>query len=401
MNGAFADLGRFDVSPAGQDYLDRVIKILPLLESSTDDIERERRVTLPVMAALHDAGLFRLLLPQALGGAEIDPVTFVRVVEQIASVDASTAWCLCQGSGCSMVAAYLAPDVARRIFGPARAVLAWGPGPEARAVAADGGYRVTGTWSFASGGRHATWLGGYCPIFEPDGSPRRRPDGAPLGRTMLFPATSATMKDVWHVIGLRGTGSDTFTVSDLFVPHEHSVAREDPSERRQMGPLYCFPAGSLYASGFAGVALGIARTVLDAFVGLAQEKTPRGFKNTLRENAVIQSQVGLAEGKLRAARAFLLGSLDEIWRSVARTQSLALDQRVLIRLASTYAIHQARDVVDAAYAASGGTAIFASHAFERRFRDIHAVTQQLQGRQSHFETVGRFVLGLEPDSAFL
>ena len=156
--------------------------------------ERERRLPSALLAALIDAGLFRLLLPRSLDGAEVDPVTFVRVIEAVSSADASTAWCLCQTAGCSMVAAYLRPAVAREIFGrDPRAILAWGPASEARAIAVDGGYRVTGTWNFASGGRHATWLGGYCPIGAPDGTLRRGEDGTPVGRTMLFPATSATM----------------------------------------------------------------------------------------------------------------------------------------------------------------------------------------------------------------
>jgi alkylation response protein AidB-like acyl-CoA dehydrogenase len=207
--------------------------------------------------------------------------------------------------------------------------------------------------------------------------------------------------DVWHVSGLKGTGSDAFAVSDLFVPHEYSISRDDPAERRQPGPLYCFPAGSLYASGFAGVALGIARRMLDAFRALAAEKTPRGFKRPLAENAVIQSQVAQGEAQLRSARGFLLSSLDEIWRAVGGTGVLTLDQRVLIRLASTYAIHQAKAVADMTHHAGGATSIFIESAFDRGFRDIHAVTQQLQGRQSHFETVGRFLLGLEPDTTFL
>ena len=218
---------------------------------------------------------------------------------------------------------------------------------------------------------------------------------------MLFPATSATMIDVWNVIGLRGTGSDTFTVTDLFVPHEHSVARDTEAERHQPGPLYCFPSGSLYASGFAGVALGIARTTLDAFVELARDKTARGARNQVRDNAVVQSQVAQAEAKLRAARLFLLTSLGDIWNEVQRVGSLSLDNRMVIRLAATYAIHQAKEVVDTTYHAAGSSAIFANAAFERRFRDIHAVTQQLQGRQGHFETVGQFLLGLPADTTFV
>jgi len=179
------------------------------------------------------------------------------------------------------------------------------------------------------------------------------------------------------------------------------AGRKPTPERRQPGPLYCFPTGSLYASGFASVALGIARRMLDGLVELAKEKTPRGFKRTLRDSAVIQSQVGYAEGQLQSARHFLLGSLEEIWRAVGRSGALTLDQRVRIRLASTYAIHQAKAVADMTHHAGGATSIFIESAFDRGFRDIHAVTQQLQGRQSHFETVGQFLLGHELDTTFL
>jgi alkylation response protein AidB-like acyl-CoA dehydrogenase len=300
-----------------------------------------------------------------------------------------------------LVAAFLAADVAREVFGDRRALLAWGPGPGARAVAVDGGYRVTGTWSLASGCRHATWLGGHCPIVDTAGVPRRGRDGAPEARVMLMPADRATLVDVWHVSGLRGTGSDAFLVEDLFVPREFSVARDSPAERRHPGPLYCFPTGSFYASGFAGVALGIAGAMLEAFVALAGEKSPRGFKGLLRESAVVQAQVAQAEAALRSARLYLLASLAEVWASVGRVGALDLEQRVLIRLAASHAIQAARSVGDTVHLAAGATAIFTSSAFERRFRDLHAVTQQMQGRLAHFETVGQFLLGLEPDTAWL
>ncbi len=384
------------------DYVERACALAPEIEARADQIEQERRLPEPVLAALFEAGLFRLLLPRSLDGGEVDPVTFARVMEEIAKADASTAWCLCQAAGCSMSAAYLSHDVAMEIFGrDRRAVLAWGPGPGARAIAVDGGYRVTGTWSFASGGRHATWLGAHCPISEPDGSSRRTPNGKVVERTMLFPAASATFVDVWHVSGLKGTGSDAYTVDDLFVPHDHSISRDDPAERRQPGLIYCFPTGSFYASGFASVALGIARRMLDAFVSLAREKTPRGYKRPLANNAVIQSQVGQAEAQLSSARRFLMGSLADIWGAVGSSGTLTMDQRMLIRLASTYAIHQAKAVADVTHHAAGATSIFVDSAFDRGFRDIHAVTQQLQGRQAHFETVGQFMLGIEPDTTFL
>jgi alkylation response protein AidB-like acyl-CoA dehydrogenase len=378
--------------------LARVRELGPLIEASAAEGERIRQLPEALVAALHDAGLYRLLLPRALDGAELDPVGFTRVMEAVSRADASTAWCLCQASGCTMITGYVVPEVAREIFGDRRAVLAWGPSPDGRAVLADGGYRVSGTFTFASGCRQATWLGGQCAIHEPDGTPRRRPDGSVEARWMLFPAAEAAIVDTWQVIGLRATGSDSFTVSDLFVPQEHSAARDDPAERRLGGPLYCFPTTSLYASGFAGVALGNARSALDAFVRLAQAKRPRGLSQPLRESAVIQSELARSEARVGAARALLLTSLGEVWRGVVETGRLELGERVRIRLAATHAITEATAAVDWAYHAAGATAIFDAHPFERRFRDAHTVAQQVQGRQTHFETVGRVLLGLEPDT---
>jgi alkylation response protein AidB-like acyl-CoA dehydrogenase len=380
----------------------RARALAPIIEAAADETERERRVAASVMEAMHEAKMFRLLLPRSLGGAETDPVTFVRVVEEVARADASTAWCLSQNSGCSMMAGYLPPESAKQIWGPANAVLAWGAqGGDGVAKVVDGGYRVTGTWSFASGSRRATWLGAHCPIVERDGSRRKKQNGTPEYRTMVFPIEQVEMKDIWHVIGLRGTGSDAYTVKDLFVPEEHAGIRDEPAHRTHPSPLYCYPTSSLYASSFAGLALGIARPMLDAFIALARDKSPRGYAGALRDNAVIQSQVAQAEARWRSARAFLLGSVGDVWRAIQKNGDITLEHRMLIRLASTWAIHQARDVADTVYAAAGSTAIFQSQPFERRFRDMHAVTQQVQGRAAHFETAGQYILGLESDNPFV
>jgi alkylation response protein AidB-like acyl-CoA dehydrogenase len=344
-----------------------------------------------------ERGFFRMLLPRSLGGAELLPARYVPIVEEIAKADASAAWCLNQGAGCSMTAAYLEPDAAREIFGGPRDILAWGPGPgKARIV--KGGYRVTANWSFASGSHNATWLGCHVPIYDESGAQLLHPDGSPVIRSVLFPKSNAEMTDIWHVIGLCGTGSDKYSVTDLFVPERHVAARDDISTRREDGLLYRFSSLQLYASGFAGVAMGIARGTLDAFVELARDKVPFRGKRSLRDNNVVQSQVAQAEARLRSARVFLLGSLEDITAEVERVGRITLDQRMTIRLASTFAIHQSLAVVDTAYHAAGSTAIFEENPFERRFRDIHTVSQQLQGRQEHFETVGQYLLGLEPDN---
>jgi alkylation response protein AidB-like acyl-CoA dehydrogenase len=383
----------------GAIYLEHARALGPELASAGAAIERGRELPERVVEALAQRGLFRLLLPRSLGGAELPPAAYVPVIEEIAKHDASTAWCLGQACGCSMTAAYLAPEAAREIFGGPRGIVAWGPPGPAEARAAPGGYRLTGTWSFASGSHHATWLGAHVAVFAEDGAPRLRPDGSPVFRTLLFPKASTAMTDTWHVVGLRGTGSDTYTVNDLFVPDDHTVERGAAAPPREPGLLYAFSSSNVYSAGFAGVALGVARGMLDAFVDLARDKIPRAANRSLRDNNVIQAQTAQSEARVSAARAFLLRSLDDIWREAARTGRLSLDHNTTIRLASTWAIHQARDAVDTLYHAAGATAIFEENPFERRFRDIHTVVQQYQGRQSHFETVGQVLLGLGPESA--
>src|SRR5207302_5715279 len=184
------------------EYLERARELGPDLEAAAEEIERRRELPEPIVEALIDRGLFRLLLPRLLGGAELPPAAYVQVIEEVAKHDASAAWCLGQANGCAMTAALLDPEVAREIFGDRRGIVAWGPpGPaEARAVA--GGYRLTGTWSFASGSHHATWLGAHVAILDEDGSPQRRPDGGPVMRTLLFRKASAKVSDIWYVIGL-------------------------------------------------------------------------------------------------------------------------------------------------------------------------------------------------------
>ncbi len=382
---------------AAGEYLGRVRSLAGSIAGAAERAERERRLPPELLAGLHDAGLFRLLLPRDFGGAEIAPPAFAQIIEAVAKHDASTAWCLCQANGCAMTAAYLEPSVAEEIWGgDPNAVLAWGPG-KGQATVDGEGYRVNGDWRFASGGRHATWLGGHSTIMETDGTPRRLADGSLAVRTMLFPASESTMTDVWNVMGLLGTGSDDFSVREIAVAADHSVARDDPGERRSEAPLYQFPAMSLYAAGFSGTALGIARPMLDALKELAAEKTPRLARQRLSDDGVIQSEFAQAEARLGSARVFLLNELSEVWNTVLESGRLTIEGRMRIRLAATYAIHEAKAVADIAYDLAGATAIFAGTAFERRFRDIHTLTQQLQGRKSHFRSVGAFLFGHPPD----
>jgi indole-3-acetate monooxygenase len=379
----------------------RARKLAPLLTAAAPRIDAACELPPDVLDAMHAEGMFRLLVPRSLGGAELDPATYIQCVEAIAGGDASVAWCMNQGSGCSMSAGYLAPSVADEVFGGERDVLAWGMGPGAKAIRVEGGWRISGNWAFASGSRHATWLGAHCPCFEPDGTPQRHADGRPWERTMLFRREVATIEDIWQVVGLRGTGSDAYSVQDLFVDDAHTLTRDRPEERREPGLIYRFAAMQIYASGFAAVALGAARAALDSFIDLARGKTPALTQTALRDSAVIQSAIGIADAKLKSARTWLIHVLGETQEAVKLAGELTTEQRIAIRQASTYAIHQAKEVVDIAYHEAGATAIFDANPFERRFRDVNTVTQQVQGRRSHFETVGQHLLGASANLRWL
>ena len=388
----------------GEDPVSRARRVAPLIEAAAPRIEKDRALPPELLEALYANRIIRTLLPKVVGGDETNPETYVRMMMILAAADASTAWCIGQASGCSMSAAYMDLDAARTVWAPREASLAWGvilPNQTARVT--QGGYVVNGTWSFASGGRHATWLGGHCKVEEADGTPRLDPDGTPTDRTMIFPRSAMSMREDWNVMGLRGTGSDTYTVKDLFVPAAQTVRRDRDDERRPhgRGALYRFTTTHMYASGFAGVALGIARGMLDAFVALAVKKTPQATARRLADSPALQSGLAQAEGQWRAARAGLLMTLRECWADAEAGNELTTDQKVAIRLASTYAIHQAKAAVDFAYCEAGATAIFEGGPFERRFRDIHAVTQQVQARKNHFETVGQHLFGLAPNPRFL
>jgi alkylation response protein AidB-like acyl-CoA dehydrogenase len=384
-----------DMERRGAELIGRARELIPLLDRHGDRIEREQRIPDEVLDALHDARLFRLLIPRSCDGEEVEPAIHFQVLEAIAQGDASVAWCMGQGSGVSMTAAYVKPDVARAVFGDRRAVAACGPNnPKAPAIACDGGYRLTGEWGFASGSPHATWLLGHATACEPDGTPRRGPDGKlPELLSLIFPKSSAAMNDDWNVMGLKGTGSVSYSVRDLFVPADFTFTRETDADRREQGPLYRFSMFNMFGIGFSGTALGIARRALDDFIKLAITKKPYAATTVLADNNHIQSQVGLSEARLQSSRTYVIETYRRLYREVAQGHRFTPEMRIANRIVTCYAIQQAREVMNFVYHSAGATAIFESNPFERRFRDLNTVTQQGQGAYSNFESLGQVLMG--------
>jgi alkylation response protein AidB-like acyl-CoA dehydrogenase len=369
----------------------------PTIAAACAAIESDRRLTPAVMQGLYDTGLLRLLLPRSAGGEEVTPNDYLHAVMTLSQYDSSVGWNVFVANSAAIIAAFLEPDVAREIFAPPQALVSWGPPNHYRAQATDQGYAVNGQWAFASGCRHATWMGIHCQVEEADGTLRCNAAGTPVIRTLLFPAERAALIDNWHTIGLRGTASDGYSVSDLHVAHAYSTTREEPESRREQGPLYAIPMQGLYAVGVAGVACGIARAMLDDFVELAQDKTPRG-QVRLAENPSVQADIARCEASLSASLCWLDRVLEQTHDDVTRQPTPAIDvpARARVRLACSHLIQSAIDVADKIYRLAGVSTIFCGTPMERRFRDIHTVSQQIQSRPGHFETVGKVLLGTPP-----
>ena len=376
--------------PEAAGVVDRAKAIAPLIAAEADEIERTRRLTPKVVSALVENGLYKSLLPKSIGGFESPPVVFMEMLEEIAKADASTAWCVGQCSVVGMTAAYLDADVAHQVFGKPDDIMAWGA--IAHAVqAVPGGYTISARWDFASGSRQANWLGAHVQIREADGTLRLKPNGTPEIRTIVFPMSSATMHDMWNVIGLCGTGTDSYSVENLFIPENFTALRDDFGALREHGPLYGITTYSMFGLGFGAVSLGVARATLDAATDLARKKHSVGI-TAMKDNSAVQGLIGRTEAKLRAARAYHFSTATDAWQEILSTGRLSEQGRAAIRLSATYTIHQAAEVVDTAYHMAGATAVFKSNPFERRFRDMHAIAQQIQSRDTHYEDVGKMIL---------
>jgi indole-3-acetate monooxygenase len=366
--------------------------LAPLIATHADEAERERRLARPVVDALINAGVFRLLVPPALGGAGASPLEFCEVIEAISTVDGSTGWCV-MITGCyGHFAGLLPPLAATEIFGDSGVVVAgtFRPNGVARAVA--GGYQVSGQWPLASGSSHATWLVGGCRILDGD-QPRLSSAGRPELRLLFLPVAEAEILDTWHAAGLRGAASHDFVVRDRFIPGHrtcwftHAPARPEPH--------YRLPVIAFFAACIASVPLGIARHALALFTALAGAKTPTWSQSLLREKAAAQLAVGQAEGLVRAGRAFLSETLRDAWATVTSGSTVSWEKRGLLWLASTQAATHAIKAIELLFTAAGASAVYASTGLERCLRDVRTAAQHICVTPTNFEIAGQLALGLD------
>jgi indole-3-acetate monooxygenase len=378
-------------------FLDAARGLSPRIAALRGRFDRERRLPTELVKALGDAGFFGMWLPRGLGGPELDPFSFLAVIEELARLDGSVGWCTVIPAGYGRLAGALDETVAREIFGSGRAVLVGTLNPTGKAVAVPGGYRVTGKWGYGSFIHHSQWVLGNCITYDADG-PRKDAGREPQFRLALFPRSETEVLDVWHVGGLRGTGSDDYQVNDLFVPEERTIPLPDffPAPR-QPGPLYAVPMTSTFVSCIAIVALGIARAAIEALVEIASTKTPTGSQTVLREKPIAQANMARAESLVRAGRAYLFNELGHSWHDALAGRPASMQQRAHVRLAACHATQCAIEAVDLVYALAGGSSLYEGSRLERCFRDIHAAGQHVAvAAVANQEPVGRALFGLDP-----
>jgi len=384
----------------GLDPVARAREVGPSIAEAADQIERDQQIPTPLLTKIIEARLPRMFLPRSAGGDEVEPWIYLRAIEEISRHDGSVGWNLFVANSAALIAPFIPLSAAKTIWDDPRGWIAWGPPNQHTATAVPGGYRISGQWHFASGSRQATWMGAHAHVIEPGGSLRLNRYGRLTVKTLLFPKHQATPIHDWDTLGMRGTASEGYRLNDVFVPEEFTGTREDPTLRRDPGPLYAFPMQGLYSVGVAGVALGMARAMLDEFITLAKAKTPRGLMR-LADMPVVQSDVARREAALGSGRAYLTEILRDVWDSADDIAPIDTAARVRVRLGCAQAIKSAIETADYVYKAAGVSAIFKGTPFERRFRDMHTLSQQIQSRDAHFEMVGKIMFNGDPDGLFM
>lgn len=378
--------------------LERARSLGPIVREHAAAAERDRRLARPVVEAMRAAGLFRMFTPHALGGLEVDPVTFARVAEEIASFDSAAGWALQAGNTGAWWAARFPEAGVDELFadGP-DLLMAAAFSPPQRAEEVPGGWRITGRGPLASTVHHSPWVMMTAIVFDGE-QPRTTPAG-PMVVGLVMRTSEVEILDTWDSLGMRGTDSNDIAADGVFVPAARSfpLAPAFTPGRRFGGPLYRLPAPVSVMVVIAPVALAIARGAITALRDLADRKTPLGATKTLRHRASVQAAVAEGEARLRSARLLLYDALGTAWRRAVAGEPATLEQRADLMLAGTHAVQTAARVADLMHRAGSTGGIYARSPLERHLRDALTVRHHGFFCESRMETVGQVYLGLPPE----
>ena len=375
--------------------LDAARAIAPIVREHSQEAERERRLSQPVLNALRETGLLRMTTPRSLGGLETDPVTRALVVEEIGRHDSAAAWTLENPLDWAFLCCRLPDEGAEEIYSRGADVLIAGQfGRPLQATSTSGGYRISGRAPFVSNCYDADWILSMVVVDEDESA-----GVEPEMRMVYFPSEQCEIIDTWDVIGMRGTGSNDISVTDVYVPKPRTfpfVPNFEPGSHYR-GPLYRLPVVGVAAAGIPTPMLGVARRALDEVTALARTKTPVGSSGLLMERASAQVQMGRAEAILRSGRLLLLESLREAWRRCLDGETHTLEQKAGLLLALAHAMSSAVQAVELACSIAGTTAFRATSPLQRCFRDVQTMRHHVWASEQRYGTFGQVCLGAPPD----
>ena len=371
--------------------LDAVKRVQPIIEQHRDLAERERRLPEAVVSAMQKEGLFDLWLPKEYGGAELDLLTYLKIVEELSRIDSATGWIFANTATSAVQAAFLPEAGAQEVYGSG-AFTAGSVMPRGRAVPVEGGYRVSGQWPLVSGCHHAAWFGGTCLVFQGE-APRMGPHGMPDFMLMLMPSSDWTILDTWYSTGMRGTGSADVAVDNVFVP-EHRTFPEFTAQPRLSGKLYKLRLEMHFLTALANVGLGIARAAIDEFVEVAKGKTPTLSQVPLGARPTIHADVARAEALYQSARAYMHEVARKMTAAISIGDGVPEELEASRRLACVNVAEASEKVVDMMFRLGGSSSIYTGHRLDRCLRDIHTVNQHLAVSPVWWEKTGQYYFGL-------
>lgn len=368
-------------------------ELSPLVYATSDEIEQTRRIPDQLDAELEKASLYQLYLPEIYGGPQADPLSATQAIEEIAKSDGSTGWVCMIGSVLSRRFAWMDPDVVRAMHATTGSLRAAGSNRAlGHAQVERDGYLVNGRWDFQSGIDRASWMFGNCVLIDGE-EPVRNNQGQPITRAMAVPVANGNIIDTWHVVGLRGTGSSDFELTDVHVPAEQSVSQLEKPVVESVLYNQRF-SGAWNHSVHAGCALGIARGALDEFKRLASTHASTTQSTSLRERSFVQTKMGEAEAILRSARTYLFDAITNAWEVASEPSADPSEKIANLRLAITHAGNESVRAVDLVFQAAGTNAAHTANRLERYFRDSHVAVQHGAAAPRNYEAAGRVFLGL-------
>lgn len=358
------------------------------LKQKSAEIDEARRLPPEVAARVREAGMFRIAMPKIWGGPELSIIEQIEVIEELAKANASTAWCVMIGCDSGFYSGYLDEVAARELYPRLDMATAGSVSPMGRAEKVEGGYRISGQWPFGSGITHADVVGANCLLYK-NGAPIMSAAGSPAWRIMLMPASSVEVLDTWHTTGMRGTGSNDYRVSNLFVPECNSFSFMEAARRE--GTLWRRAASFLPK--VSGVPLGAARAAIDHVTETMQGKiefpSGRPYKNLPR----IQSAIGEAEMILGAARAYVFSATEREWMRMEKHEQPNIQERADIWLSRVNVAHQARQIIRMLYDAVGGAAIYSRNSpMDLALRDAETWCQHIVVQRKTLEAAGAMLL---------